>query len=106
MKFEYNTTDYIRKINNSSSYFNTFLNKENLAAGLLILKPSEEDTQLPHESDEMYYILDGDGFLKIKNKNYSVKKGKAFFVPKNTEHYFFGNKKKLTALYFFGGPDN
>jgi mannose-6-phosphate isomerase-like protein (cupin superfamily) len=106
MKFEYNTTDYIRKISNSSSYFNTFLNKENLAAGLLILKPSEEDTQLPHESDEMYYILDGDGFLKIKNKNYSVKKGKAFFVPKNTEHYFFGNKKKLTVLYFFGGPDN
>ena len=106
MKFEYNTTDYIRKINNSNSYFNTFLKKENLAAGLLILKPSEEDTQLPHESDEMYYILDGDGFLKIKNKNYSVKKGKAFFVPKNTEHYFFGNKKKLTVLYFFGGPDN
>ena len=106
MKFEYNTIDYIRKISNSSSYFNTFLNKENLAAGLLILKPSEEDTQLPHESDEMYYILDGDGFLKIKNKNYSVKKGKAFFVPKNTEHYFFGNKKKLTVLYFFGGPDN
>ena len=106
MKFEYNTTDYIRKITNSSSYFNTFLNKENLAAGLLILKPSEEDTQLPHESDEMYYILDGDGFLKIKNNSYSVKKGKAFFVPKNTEHYFFGNKKKLTVLYFFGGPDN
>ena len=106
MKFEYNTIDYIRKISNSSSYFNTFLNKENLAAGLLILNPSEEDTQLPHESDEMYYILDGDGFLKIKNKNYSVKKGKAFFVPKNTEHYFFGNKKKLTVLYFFGGPDN
>ena len=106
MKFEYNTTDYIRKINNGNSYFNTFLNKANLAAGLLILNPSEEDTQLPHESDEMYYILDGDGFLKIKNKNYSVKKGKAFFVPKNTEHYFFGNKKKLTVLYFFGGPDN
>ena len=106
MKFEYNTTDYIRKINNSNSYFNTFLNKEKLAAGLLILKPSEEDTQLPHESDEMYYILDGDCFLKIKNKNYSVKKGKAFFVPKNTEHYFFGNKKKLTVLYFFGGVDN
>ena len=106
MKFEYNTSDYLRKINNSKSYFNTFLNKENLAAGLLILKPGEEDTQLPHESDEMYYIINGDGFLKIKNKDYPVKKGKAFYVPKNTEHYFFGNKKKLSVLYFFGGPDN
>ena len=105
MKFEYNTNDYIRKINSNTSYFNTFLNKETLAAGILILKPGEEDTQLPHESDEMYYILEGDGFLKIKNKDYSIKKGKAFFVPKNTEHFFFGNKKKLTVLYFFGGPD-
>ena len=84
----------------------TFLNKNSLAAGVLILKPGEEDTQLPHDSDEMYYILEGDGFLKIKNKNYSIKKGKAFFVPKNTEHYFFGNKKKLQVIYFFGGSDD
>ena len=106
MKFEYNTTDYIRKINKGSSYFDTFLNKETLAAGILVLKPGEEDTQLPHESDEIYYVLEGDGYLKIKNKNYSIKKGKVFFVPKNVEHYFFGNKKKLTVLYFFGGSDD
>ena len=80
MKFEYNTNDYIRKINSNTSYFNTFLNKETLAAGILILKPGEEDTQLPHESDEMYYILEGDGFLKIKNKDYSIKKGKALLM--------------------------
>ena len=106
MKFEYDTTDYIRKIKKGISYFDTFLNKESLAAGILILKPGEEDTQLPHDSDEMYYILEGDGFLKIKNKDYVLKKGKAFFVPKDTKHYFFGNKKKLSVLYFFGGPDN
>ena len=79
MKFEYNTDDYIRKINSGNSYFNTFLDKNTLAAGVLVLKPGEEDTQLPHESDEMYYILEGDGFLKIKNKKYKLKKGKAFF---------------------------
>ena len=106
MKFEYDTTKYIRKINNGNSYFNTFLDKNTLAAGILVLKPGEEDTQLPHESDEMYYVLDGDGFLKIKNKKYELKQGKAFFVPRDTEHYFFGNKKKLTVLYFFGGPDS
>ena len=106
MNFEYDTTDYIRKINKGNSYFDTFLNKESLAAGILILKPGEEDTQLPHDSDEMYYILEGDGFIKIKNKDYVLKKGKAFFVPKDTKHYFFGNKKKLSVLYFFGGPDN
>ena len=69
MKFEYNTLDYIHKIDDGNSYFHTFLNGDTLAAGVLILKPGEEDTQLPHDSDEMYYILEGDGFLKIKNKN-------------------------------------
>ena len=43
MKFEYNTDDYIRKINSGTSYFNTFLDKETLAAGVLVLKPGEED---------------------------------------------------------------
>jgi len=103
MKYEYDTKKYLKQISRSNSYFNTFLDKDTLAAGILILKPGEEDTQLPHESDEMYYILEGDGFLKIKNKDYSIKKGKAFFVPKNAEHFFFGNKKRLTVLYFFGG---
>jgi len=105
MKFEYNTDEYIRKINSGNSYFNTFLNKDTLAAGVLILKPGEEDTQEPHDSDEVYYIIEGDGFLKIKNKDYVIKKGKAFFVPRNVEHFFFGNKIKLKVLYFFGGPD-
>ena len=51
MKFEYNTAEYIKKINSGNSYFNTFLDKDTLAAGILVLKPGENDTQLPHESD-------------------------------------------------------
>ena len=103
MKFEYNTNDYIRKINSNTSYFNTFLNKETLAAGILILKPGEEDTQLPHDSDEIYYILEGNGYLKINKKKYKISAGMSYYVPKNIEHHFFGNTKQLVVLYFFGG---
>jgi mannose-6-phosphate isomerase-like protein (cupin superfamily) len=53
----------------------------------------------------VYYVISGDGFLKIKNKDYKVSKDKFFFVAKNVEHYFHGNKKELKVLYFFGGPD-
>ncbi len=89
MKFEYNTTEYIEKINNGNSYFKTFLDKDTLTARILVLKPGENDTQLPHEFDEMYYILHGDGFLKIKNKKYKLKKGKAFFSTKRYGTLFF-----------------
>jgi len=105
MKLDFDVKDSIKKIKKSSTYFHTFINKSSLATGVLVLKPGEEDTQTPHDSDEVYYIISGDGFLKIKDKDYKVSKDKVFFVAKDVEHYFHGNKKELKVLYFFGGPD-
>lgn len=106
MKLEYDLDTYLGKIKNSNSYFHTFINKDSLAAGILVLKPGEEDTQTPHDSDEVYFVLSGNGFLKIKDKDYKVSKDKLFFVAKDVEHFFHGNTKELKVLYFFGGPDS
>ena len=106
MKLDYNIPEYIEKIKNSDEYFHTFINKQSLAAGVLVLQPGEADTQEPHESDEVYFVLKGDGFLRIKNKDYVVEPNKMYFVAQNIEHYFHGNSKELTVLYFFGGPDS
>ena len=106
MKLEYDLDTYLEKINNNDSYFQTFINKDSLAAGVLVLKPGEEDTQTPHDSDEVYYVISGNGFLKIKDKDYKVSKDKLFFVAKDVEHCFHGNTRELKVLYFFGGPDS
>jgi len=106
LKLEYDLDTYLDKIKNSNSYFQTFINKDSLAAGVLVLKPGEEDIQTPHDSDEVYYVLSGNGFLKIKDKDYKVSKDKLFFVAKEVEHCFHGNTKELKVLYFFGGPDS
>ena len=106
MKLEYDLDTYLEKIKNNNSYFQTFINKDSLAAGVLVLKPGEEDTQTPHDSDEVYYVISGNGFLKIKDKNYKVFKNKLFFVAKDVEHCFHGNTTELKVLYFFGGPDS
>ncbi|MCH9658724.1 cupin domain-containing protein [archaeon] len=106
MKLEYHLDAYLEKVKNNNSYFQTFINKDSLAAGVLVLKPGEEDTQASHDSDEVYYVISGNGFLKIKDNNYNVSKDKLFFVAKNMEHHFHGNTKELKVLYFFGGPDS
>jgi len=106
LKLEFNLKDYLDKIKKSDSYFHTFINKDSLATGILVLAPGEEDTQEPHESDEVYFIISGNGFLKIKNKDYKISKDKLFFVGKNIPHYFHSNTKELKTLYFFGGPDS
>jgi len=106
MKLEFDLATYIEKIKKSGSYFQTFINRDSLAAGILVLHPGEEDTQEPHDTDEIYYIISGNGFLKIKDKDYKVSKDKLFFVAKDVEHNFHGNTRELKVIYFFGGPNS
>lgn len=106
MKLDFDITEYIDKVRNDPNFFHTFINRQSLAVGVLVLQPGEDDTQEPHESDEVYFIIKGDGFLQIKNKDYPIKENKMYFVAKDIEHYFHGNTKELIVLYFFGGPDS
>lgn len=106
MKLDFDTKQYIDEIRKSDGYFHTFINRETLAAGILVLQPGEEDTQSPHDSDEVYFVVKGNGFLKINKKDYPISEGKMFFVQKDVEHHFFGNTKELIVIYFFGGPDS
>ena len=107
MKLDFDINEYLKKLKkNNKEYFYTFINKRNLAMGILFLKPGEQDIQEPHAADEIYYVINGNGYLKINKKDYLVSEGKAFFVAKNVKHYFFGNTKDLTVLYFFAGPDS
>ena len=106
MKLDFDLSIYLGKIKKSSNFFHTFINRDSLAAGVLVLQPGEQDTQEPHQNDEVYFIISGDGFLKIKNKDYPVTKDKLFFVAKDVEHYFHSNSVELKVLYFFGGSDS
>ena len=106
MKLDFDVTEYIDKVRKDSNFFHTFINRQSLAVGVLVLQPGEEDTQEPHESDEVYFVIKGDGFLRIKNKDYPIKENKMYFVAKDIEHNFHSNKKELVVLYFFGGPDS
>ena len=106
MKLEYDLNAFVKKARENDSYFHTFINKTSLAAGVLVLKPGEHDTQAPHDSDEVYCILSGNGYLKIGGKNHTVSKDKLFFVAKGVKHYFHGNTRLLKVLYFFGGSDS
>lgn len=106
MKIEFDTAQYVSDLKKQPNYFHTFLNRQNIAAGILVLQPGEKDTQAPHESDEVYYVVRGNGSLRINKKDYPVSEGKVFFVQKDVEHYFHSNTKELVVVYFFGGPDS
>ena len=103
MATEFDVRECLERIRESDSYFYTFMDRDSMAAGVLALRPGEEDTQEPHDCDEMYYVVSGDGHLRIGGRDHAVSEGKMFFVKKGTVHRFHGNTRQVTAVYFFAG---
>ncbi len=106
MDYEYQIDRYVKRLRNSNNYFRTFIDRPSLAVGVLILNPGKVDDQEPHDSDEVYFVVRGNGFLQIGNKDHAVSAGKVFFVAKNTPHHFHSNTEELVVVYFFGCSDS
>jgi mannose-6-phosphate isomerase-like protein (cupin superfamily) len=82
-------------------YWADFLKVRHLEAGVLRLHPGQEDTQGPHDSDEMYFVIEGSGFIEVGKEKRPVKSGSVVFVPKDMPHHFYGNRDTLVVLYMF-----
>jgi mannose-6-phosphate isomerase-like protein (cupin superfamily) len=77
------------KMDLDNSEFLNFFDLRHLQAGILRLKPGERDRQEPHSSDEIYLVLEGNGFLEIGKKVYILKKDLFIYVPANVNHKFY-----------------
>ncbi len=102
----YDTNKVVTKIeldnnNNNERYFLDFLQTNSIDAGIIVLKPSQKDVQEPHSQDEIYYIIEGNGFIEIGKNIYSFHRGMCIFVPSNTPHRFFDNIGRVVVLYVF-----
>ena len=60
-------------------YYVDFLNTKSFEAGIIRLRKDQEDTQSTHPVDEIYYVIEGEGLIRIGGQNYEVCKGKIVF---------------------------
>jgi mannose-6-phosphate isomerase-like protein (cupin superfamily) len=93
--------DLIAELKKEGGYFFNFLKLRNLEAGIIVLRPGEQDTQEPHRADELYYVIEGSGLIELGKGRHRVKKGSIIFVPAGMRHRFYGNMENLIALYMF-----
>ena len=84
-------------------YWTDFLKVRRMEAGVLRLRPGEEDTQTPHDDDELYFVVEGSGYIELGKEGWPVKKGSVIFVPARMAHRFYGNTDTLVVLYVFAG---
>ena len=93
--------DLIAQLEKDGGYFLNFLKIRDLEAGIIVLHPGEEDTRGSHATDELYYVIEGKGFMEFGKNKRSVKKGSILFVPSKMHHRFYGNRENLVVLYMF-----
>ena len=93
--------DLVSRLEKEGGYFLDFLKVRDLEAGIIVLHPREKDTQEPHSADELYYVIEGSGFIELGKSRRPVKEGSIIFVPAKMHHRFYGNSEDLVVLYVF-----
>jgi mannose-6-phosphate isomerase-like protein (cupin superfamily) len=70
-----------------------------------VYKPSGTDNQQPHNKDEVYVIISGNGDFLNGTTITPFQKGDFLFVPAGVEHRFLNFSKDFSTWVIFYGPD-
>jgi mannose-6-phosphate isomerase-like protein (cupin superfamily) len=81
--------------------YTEFLRHPSLSVGLYTLPAGSIDPQQPHTEDEVYYIVSGQGVIKVGNETRAVQEGSVIFVAAGASHHFHSITAHLTILVFF-----
>jgi mannose-6-phosphate isomerase-like protein (cupin superfamily) len=79
-----------------------------LQRGTLNLKlslPVPPNRQTPHAQDEIYVIVQGQGFLWHDGRREPFSPGDAMFIAAGTEHHFEDFSDDLAVWVVFHGPE-
>jgi mannose-6-phosphate isomerase-like protein (cupin superfamily) len=91
----------LSELNDQGGYFIDFISTKGIQAGIIRLHPGEIDTQGPHSVDEVYYVIEGNGFIELDGKHHQIRQGTSIFVPAKADHRFHVNKQDLVIFYAF-----
>ncbi len=88
--------------------YREFLRVPSLSCGIYSLPAGAADLQAPHDEDEVYYVVQGRGRIKIDDQERAVGPGSVLYVRASSAHSFFEIAEDITLLVFFatGGPSS
>ena len=83
------------------AHYSEFLRHPSLSMGIYRLAAGALDSQQPHTEDEVYYIVSGQGSIRVGDEQQLVQAGSVVFVAANVPHRFFNITEEMTILVFF-----
>jgi quercetin dioxygenase-like cupin family protein len=82
------------------------LNGARTTMGFSTWKPGASTKQLVHETEEMAFIVSGEGKLSIGDKFVSYKAGQGVLIPAGVPHGVVNDSDQdMTMVYVFSNPE-
>src|SRR5687767_3723390 len=75
-----------------------FLRVPSISMGLYALPANGVDPQQPHTEDEVYYIVQGRGTIRVGEEDRAVEPGSIVYVAANVEHRFHSILEDMKVL--------
>ena len=72
-----------------------------LSVGRYVVEAGADDPQEPHTEDEIYYVLDGAGTVRIGDERFPVEPGDVIYVEREVDHEFLEVEADLDLLVVF-----
>jgi mannose-6-phosphate isomerase-like protein (cupin superfamily) len=83
-----------------------FLCVPTMSMGIYELPAGGVDPQKPHQQDEVYYVLQGKGMIRVGTEEQAVAPGSLIFVPAHVQHRFHSIAENLSLLVFFAPAES
>jgi mannose-6-phosphate isomerase-like protein (cupin superfamily) len=99
----FDTRDAVERLRAAGGGYEIVHESPGLELGVYVLVAPEPDRQQPHEDDEVYVVLEGNGTLEVEGDRVDLREGQAVFVPAGADHRFVGYEQ-LAVLVVFERP--
>jgi mannose-6-phosphate isomerase-like protein (cupin superfamily) len=86
--------------------YHEFLRVPSLSCGIYVIPAGGHDPQQPHEQDEVYYVLSGEGAIRVRDEVRPVRRGSLVYVPAEVPHRFVDVTSDLELLVLFAPAEH
>jgi mannose-6-phosphate isomerase-like protein (cupin superfamily) len=80
--------------------YEIFFDSPSIELGVYVLVAPEPDDQEPHDRDEVYVVLEGEGVLTVEGKEQLLGPGDAAVVAAGDDHRFSDYKRMVLFVLF------
>ena len=102
MKIHISPEEALQSLSKSSAPFLTLFEHGSLQVE--IYQPEKVDLQTPHDRDEIYVVISGNGQFFYDGITMDFGPGDFLFVPAGKEHRFLNFSNDFATWVFFYGP--